>query len=469
MQVISTLDSYLPRLSPPWWFVFCVSLIAAIALLDYATGHELSLAVLYLGPVFLSAWLLGRDAGIAVSMTATMTWLVSVIFMGLEYSHPFYYFWDAAITFLTFMLFAIVIARLKTALEHADERFVTVLEGLDSAVFVTDDRGALLYGNEQYYRSSGAGAALLDVVRRPAQSSVVAAENALQAGTREGEFHDVDRRRWYLIRSRTIRWVDGRRVRLHRANDITERKQAEEFTRQQQDKLQMTSRLITVGEMASTLAHEINQPLAAIANYTMGCVRRLRSGDWTIPELMDALDKTAAQAERAGKIIQRVRAFIAKREPSLAECDLNEVIRGVVSLIDIEAETSGIAVETTLDAGLPRVRADAVMIEQVMLNLTKNALEAMKDTPPGMRRLEVASSASVSGMVEVTVSDTGVGIPPDFARKLEAPFYTTKPDGMGLGLHICRSIIEAHAGRLWASPRPGGGAALHFTLPVAAG
>ncbi|HEX6006981.1 MAG TPA: hypothetical protein VFY80_03405, partial [Burkholderiales bacterium] len=175
MQTLSAVDARLPRLTGPWAFALCVGLIAAIALLDYMTGHELSFSILYLAPVFLSAWRLGRDAGIVVSMMAAVTWLISVVFMGLEYSHPFYYFWDAALTFLTFVLFALVISRLKTALQHADERFVTVLEGLDSAVFVTDASGRLLYGNEQYHKSAAAGTALLDAARVPVQTGSGAA------------------------------------------------------------------------------------------------------------------------------------------------------------------------------------------------------------------------------------------------------------------------------------------------------
>lgn len=466
MQFTSTLESYLLRWRAPWRFALCVSLVAAIALLDYVTGHELSLAVLYFAPVFLAAWLLGRDSSIVVSMMATVTWLVSVIFMGLEYSHPFYYFWDAAITFLTFVLFALVITRLKTALHHADERFVTVLEGLDSAVFVTDGGGSLLYGNEQFYGSFDAGGALLGAVRDPVRVSAAAFGGALQPGTREGEFHDAARRRWYLIRSRTIRWVDGRTVSLHRANDITERKQAEEHARRQQDKLQMTSRLISVGEMATTLAHELNQPLAAIANYTMGCVRRLKSGSWNTPELLEALDKTAVQAERAGRIIQRVRSFVARREPAFTHCDIHSVIRGVVALMEIEAESSGVTVEVDLASALPAVRADPVMIEQVLLNLVRNAIEAMGETA-GVRRLEIRSSLGGGRTVEVAVSDSGHGLPSDFDEKLATPFYTTKPNGMGLGLHICRSIIEAHAGRLWAANNAEGGATLRFALPLA--
>jgi signal transduction histidine kinase len=466
MQVLSTIDSHLPRWRAPWWFLLCVFLVLVIAILDYLTGHELSLSVLYLAPVVLAAWVLGRDGGIAISMTATITWLVSVVFMGLEYSHPFYYFWDAAITFLTFVLFALIIARLKLALEHADERFLTVLEGLDSAVFVTDDRGALLYGNEQYYRSAEQGIALLNAVREVVQMPGPTA--TLHAGAREGEFHDAERRRWYLVRSRTIRWVDGKRVRLHRANDITERKQAEELSRQQQEKLQMTSRLITVGEMASTLAHEMNQPLAAIANYTKGCVRRLRSGNWNAAELLDALDKTALQAERAGKVIQRVRGFLSKRDPVFSACDVNDIIRGVVTLIEIEAENNGVAITLELERALPRARCDAIMIEQVVLNLAKNAIEAMQEVAMPSRRLVFRTSLGTNDTVHVVVSDSGPGVPENFEEKLLAPFYTTKALGMGLGLHICRSIIEAHAGRLWATRNPEGGARLVFSLPVAA-
>lgn len=465
MQLLSAFEADFPRRVAPWAFVVSVALIAVIAFIDYATGHELNVSVLYLAPVFISAWLSGRDSGIAISMMATVTRLTSVIFEGREYSHPFYYFWDAAILFLMFMLFAVVIARLKLALQHADERFVTVLEGLDSAVFVTDANGTLLFGNEQYYRSFGSSGQLLQAMHAP--SLLTAAKGSpLYPGTREGEFHDSERRRWYLVRSRTIRWVDGRSVRLHRANDITERKQADEISRQQQEKLQMTSRLITVGEMASTLAHEMNQPLAAIANYTRGCMRRLKSGNWSAPELLDALDKTALQAERGGKIIQRVRAFVAKREPAFAECDLNEVIRGVVALIEIEAEGNGVTVEMALDPQLPRVRADPVMIEQVVLNLVKNAIEAMRDIPEGERRLEIHTTRPVPDAVDVAVSDTGHGVPPDFEQKLATPFYTTKAQGMGLGLHICRSIVEAHAGRLWSASNARGGATLIFSLPV---
>ena len=153
----------------------------------------------------------------------------------------------------------------------------------------------------------------------------------------QGEFHDAGRGRWYLVHSRPMRWVDGRMVRLQLATDISERRRTEALFRQQQEKMQMTARLVTVGEMATTIAHELNQPLAAITNYSMGCVRRLHSGNWNEAELLEAMEKGAAQAERASKVIQRVRAFVARRAPNLVPCDINEVVAGVASIVSLEA------------------------------------------------------------------------------------------------------------------------------------
>jgi C4-dicarboxylate-specific signal transduction histidine kinase len=256
-------------------------------------------------------------------------------------------------------------------------------------------------------------------------------------------------------------------VRLHIATDVTERKRSEEFARQQQEKLQMTARLITAGEMASTLAHELNQPLAAIANYNMGCVRRLRSGSWDPQELLEALEKSGAQAERAGRVIQRVREFVRKREPEFAACSINDVVAGVAAMIEIETEKNGSTVRLELAPALPPVRADKVMIEQVVLNLVKNGIEAMQDAPPGQRELTIRSQMGASGAVEVAVADNGRGIPPQLADNLFTPFFTTKPEGMGMGLQICRSIIEMHRGRLWAHRNPARGSTFHFSLPIA--
>lgn len=468
MQFAAKLDPYLHREPSAWWFVLCLALIAVIAIGDYATSYELSLSILYLVPAIISTWILGRDAGITVSMLASATWLISTFFMDNAYSHPFFHFWDAAIKFVTFALFAVIISELKIALSHADERFVTVLEGLDAAVYVTDLDGHLLYANERFHKALATGSSLAKIASAPPPSpSIRLLPGKVNVGAFEGEFHDTEAGRWYFIRSRTISWVDGRTVRLQLAADISERKKARELDRQQQEKLQMTARLITVGEMASTLAHEINQPLAAIVNYNMGCVRRMRSGNWDKAELLAAMEKASAQAERAGRIIQRIRELVRKREPSFVRCNLNEIIERVTALIELDAEKNSIKLVPDLSAAVPPVKADAVMMEQVILNLVKNGIEALQETAVENRRLVIRSMLHESQMVEIAIVDNGPGIDSQLEENLFALFFTTKPQGMGLGLHICRSIIEMHSGRLWYSRNPSGGSIFHFSLPVA--
>jgi signal transduction histidine kinase len=450
MRISRTLDTLAWREPSSWWFVLCLVLIAIIATADYITGFELSLSILYLAPIFIATWIHGRDAGLMVSLIAAAAWLVSMAFTQHGYSHPFYHYWDAAIQFVTFAIFALLIARLKLALAHADERFVTVLEGLDSAVYVTDAAGELLYANQKFREElAGSGSHV------PAPF------------TRDGEVHDPAQERWYRVRSRAIRWVDGTRVTLRTATDITSRKQAEELDRQHQEKLHATARLISVGEMASTLAHELNQPLAAIANYVHGCVRRLRAGAGEPAELLAALEKSAAQAERAGAIIQRVRKLVQEREPVLAPCDLNELVARGAALLETEAGLHGIEIRIEAAPSLPPVEADAIMIEQVLLNLLKNAIEAMHETVPEERRLTVRTAPAGPERIEISVTDRGQGIDEQLEQKLAAPLFTTKPLGMGLGLHICRSIIEMHGGHLSFTRNPGGGSTFSFSLAVA--
>jgi C4-dicarboxylate-specific signal transduction histidine kinase len=258
--------------------------------------------------------------------------------------------------------------------------------------------------------------------------------------------------------------VDGHQVRLTMISDITDRKEAEERNRVQQEKLLLTSRLMSVGEMASTLAHEINQPLSAIANYNMGAVRRLKSDHWKKEDLVSALEKSAAQAERAGRVVQRVREFLRRREPVREPMSINEVVIDVTELIELEAEKASVHLGLDLGDDVPLVNADRIMVEQVLLNLVKNGIEAMKQTPRTERRLTVRTRRT-GNQVEVCVIDRGHGIPGEVAPELFSPFFTTKTNGMGMGLNICRSIVELHDGHLWFSANPAGGAMFHFTLP----
>ena len=447
------------------WVLACVPLVTLIALGDYVTGYELSLAVLYLAPIFLATWVAGRLPGIVMSVLALAAWLISVHWMGFVYAHPVYHVWEALIRLVTWVIFVLLLCKLQEALAHADERFVTVLEGLDAAVYVASlDNGELLYVNQKCRAMFGAG----DMLAHARQIESRFAPRPAPASGAAGEIHDLKDNRWYLIHARSILWIDGREVRLHVATDITAHKKTEELNRQQNEKLQRTARLISVGEMASTLAHELNQPLAAIANYNMGCVRRLRSGEYSAQDLLDAMEKSGAEAERAGKIIQRARELVRRRDPQRNHCNVNDVITEIANMVEIDAEKHGVALDLQLAAALPQVLGDKVMLEQAILNLTRNALEAMQNTPPADRKLTIVSRCGDGRTVEIEVRDSGCGIPAELAANLFTPFFTTKREGMGMGLNICRSVAEFHDGHLQASRNLDAGSTFLFLLPAAA-
>lgn len=234
--------------------------------------------------------------------------------------------------------------------------------------------------------------------------------------------------------------------------DITERKHAEELARQQQERLQQTSRLITMGEMASTLAHELNQPLSAIASYCTGCLNRLRSDRCDTQEVAAALEKLAAQAKRAGLVVRRIHDFVRKRDPKVAPCSLAEVLEDCVGLAGSDAARLGVRVELDAPADLPLVTGDRILLQQVVLNLMRNGIEAMARTPRDDRRLTVTVRPTESDgdhLLLTEIRDHGCGIAPEVADRLFSPFFTTKREGMGMGLNICRSIVEHHRGRLW--------------------
>lgn len=247
--------------------------------------------------------------------------------------------------------------------------------------------------------------------------------------------------------------------------DVTARKHVEEMARLQQEKLQLTSRLITMGEMASALAHELNQPLAAITSYNTGCLNKLESGDFNSSELKDALGKLGGQAQRAGSIIRRAHNFVRKSEPKLAPCDLAEVIDDSIGFIDAVARNLNVRIVRVIQGMRPELMADGVMIEQVLLNLMRNGIEAMSDTVPENRCLTIKLS-QIDKHMQIRVVDRGPGILPDVQEKLFTPFFSTKAEGMGIGLNICRSIIEFHHGRLWVEDNPEGGTIFVITLPI---
>lgn len=250
--------------------------------------------------------------------------------------------------------------------------------------------------------------------------------------------------------------------------DITERKRAEEMARAQAEKMQHTARLVTMGEMASLLAHDLNQPLAAIASYRTGLQNLLASGADGSAQIAPAVDAIGDAADRAGRIVRRVHNFVRRSEPRLEPVDVRDVVHETLALLEPELRKAHVLIETALQPMLPMARADRVLIEQVLVNLVRNAADAMRVVPSECRRLRIqASWPEEEGRIAVEVRDQGTGVAPDVAGQLFSPFVSTKPGGMGMGLTICRSILELHGGGITYAPAEGGGSVFRFTLAIA--
>ncbi len=361
-------------------------------------------------------------------------------------------------------------------LKSTNERFETVLDSLDVSVYVSD-----LYSNELLYCNTRLRETFPDVVLGKSamqfEDSFLHSPSvtypAQQLLTIEGEPGDVFKdelehgtdHRAFLMRTRAVRWVDGRVARLTTLGDVTERVNAERIRQAQQEALTRTSRLMSVGEMASTLAHEINQPLAAIANYVNGCIRRLKGNGNADTAVIGAMEKADAQVVRAGAIISRVREFVRTREPQRQPLDINVLVSEVVTLIASDDEARALECRLDLDPDLLPVFADRIMIEQVLVNFLRNAREAMQQLPVAERIAEVRTRRLDPEHVIVEVADRGSGIPPEIAGQLFSPFFSTKADGMGMGLNICRSLIEYHEGNLTFRENTTVGTVFCFTLP----
>lgn len=241
-------------------------------------------------------------------------------------------------------------------------------------------------------------------------------------------------------------------------------RKAEDLARQHLGQLAHVARLSTLGEMAASLAHELNQPLGAIANYAKGCLRRIESGTAERQILLQALVQIAAQAERAGKIIHHVRSFASGKEPEMVIADLNSLLGEVATLVQPEARHQQVEIELDLDDALPRVQVDPIQIQQVALNLIRNGIEAVQALEPSRRKVLLRTRTCADRQVEAVISDSGPACNPRIVEHMFEPFFTTKSKGMGIGLTLSRSIIEAHGGELSVVPKPDGGLAFHLTL-----
>ncbi|AZN35854.1 PAS domain-containing sensor histidine kinase [Iodobacter ciconiae] len=339
----------------------------------------------------------------------------------------------------------------REALAESRKQLLTVLEGLDAAVSVFDvDSGVVRYRNRHHNHTF------------PLQADGACCMwPFLPMGEATSERQDPISGRWFLVQRRRIQWVDGLVAWLEIAADITERRQIAEEERGREEKLQHTARLVSMGELASSLAHELNQPLAAIAGYAAAGEEILSRDEKN--SVRHILAKMGEQARRAGQIISGIRNFSSRRAPRSEPCDFVELLAVPMQLLEPMARKYQSRIVLDLSSDLPNVMGDGVMLEQVLFNLIKNGMEAMIETPVEQREIKVSAYAG-KDWLEVCVADRGSGI--ENPALLFQSFYTSKPEGMGIGLNICRSVIEQHQGHLKIQANPDGGSCFIFRLPI---
>lgn len=386
--------------------------------------------------------------------------------------------------------------RIREELAASQDRFIAVLEGLDAAVSVISiETGELLFANRFYRERFGNTSqghvdlanhemdpALLHGLEEDNIDPLAGLPSSELNQNQQTESQEIqligDESKWYEVRRRFIPWVDGHLAQLLIATDITLRKNTEDLARQQEERMQFTSRLTTMGEMASSLAHELNQPLAAISNYCMGVAKRL-SGlvDQNLSkDLLPALEKASEQAHRAGMIIQRIRGFVKRSEPQRKDSGIGDIVADAVGLVEIEAHRHRLTIAAEVAPNLPKVSLDPVLIQQVLVNLLKNSLDSVREDAPLSSRWAVPpikisadlETSTFPAMLRIQVVDSGPGVADGIIERMFEPFFSTKSDGMGMGLNICRSIIESHHGRLWAKNQydPDSGKAVGCTFTI---
>jgi two-component system sensor kinase FixL len=361
--------------------------------------------------------------------------------------------------------------------EEALREQASLLNLTHDTVFVRDMHDVITYWNrgaEELYgwtREEAVGKVTHQLTQTifPAPLAEINTE-LLRTGRWEGELIHTKRdgtqvvvaSRWSLQRDE-----QGRPAAiLETNNDITERKRAEDALRKAQTELAHVTRVMTVGELAASIAHEVNQPLTGVITNGNACLRWLGRTPPDVDEAREAVTRMIRDGSRASEVMARIRTLLRKAEPQKTRLAINDVIGEVIALAESEVHRNRVLLKTDLAADFPPVLADRIQLQQVLLNLMLNGMEAMRAVTDRSRELIIRSQAEETDAIRVAVQDAGVGIDPQDMDRIFTAFFTTKPEGLGMGLAISRSIIEAHGGRLWATPNAGPGATFQFTLPT---
>jgi signal transduction histidine kinase len=365
--------------------------------------------------------------------------------------------------------------RFAAELRQSQAAVSALIENASDAIWAIDRDGRMIVSNaavrQRYQRAVGSELKTAEEYTAVVREHLATYWAPLYARGLAGErFHDEQTTegptgRRYFINAFNPIIIDGAVAGLAIfSSEVTELRRSEEATRQRQAELTHVQRLSTLGEMAAGLAHEINQPLAAIVNYARGCARRLRADPTSVAAVLPAVDSISTEALRAGEVIRRLRQLIRKETPRRETVDVNALVGESLRIVEPDARQAQVSIEEFLAPGLPAVVGDGIQIEQVVLNLLRNAVEAM--TGAGERRvLQIVTRAADAGGVEVAIRDTGPGLPPGLSDAIFDPFVSTKAGGLGMGLSISRTIVESHHGRLWATANPEGGMTFRIELP----
>lgn len=374
--------------------------------------------------------------------------------------------------------------RIKDELSQAHERFAKVLNSMDSSVSVVGkESGELLFSNRIYQQWFGPDqhgtthAQLLELMPVHEESW---RNSQFDDGEMHVKTHEVfvaEWGKWLNLQTRPLRWTDGSPAIMLLATDVTARKNAQEINAVNMAKLQANSHLVTMGEMASSVAHELNQPLTAISNYSTGILKRMEGDTLSEEMLQSALNKIAKQAERAANIIRRIREFIKRSEPKRTAVEVGSLLYETKEMVEVDMLRRRCQLNVEAEADLPTLFIDPLLIQQVLVNLIKNAGEAIDKAEPAIanRRILLRSYPETlrdQAAIAFAVSDTGPGLDPEVQSKLFDAFYSTKTEGMGIGLNLCRSIVEAHMGKIEAENTYNEqgdvmGCVFRFVLPLA--